>query len=72
MTEAGQLGLGQLEAVGLVLTPPTQEHRLTLLVLDLHPEQLDEERQAVVGERRQQLGVGDVGDVVDWGIVGGA
>ena len=41
--ETGQLGLGQLQPVGLILAPPAQEHRLTLPVLDLHPEQLDEE-----------------------------
>ena len=62
--EAGQLGLGQLEAVALVLAPPAQEHRLALAVLDLHAEQLDEELQAVLRERREQLGVGDVGEVV--------
>ena len=65
MAEPGQLGLGQLEAVGLVLAPPAQEHRLAAAVLDLHPEQVDEEVQAVVGKRREQLGVGDVGEVVD-------
>jgi len=41
-------------------------------VLDLHPEQLDEEPQALLGERRQELGVGDVGEIVDWRMVGGA
>src|ERR1700741_5113170 len=66
MAEPGQLGLGQLEAVGLVLAPPAQEHRLARLMLHLHPEQINEEVQAVIGERGEQLGVGDVGEVVDW------
>ena len=61
----GSLALGQLQAVGLVVAPAAQVHRLALAVLDLHPEQLDEEAQALLRERRQQLGVADVGEVVD-------
>ena len=65
MAEAGQLGLGQLEAVALVVAPAAQVYRLALALLDLHPEQVDEEPQALLGERRQQLGVADVREVVD-------
>ena len=60
-----QLGLGQLEAVALVVAPAAQVHRLTLSLLDLHPEQVDEEPQALLGKWGQQLGVADVRKVVD-------
>src|SRR5262249_19722129 len=57
--------LGQLQAVALIVAPTAQVHGLPFARLDLHPEQLDEEPQAVVRERRQQLGMADVGEVVD-------
>ena len=66
VAQPGQPRLGQLQAVGLVLAPAAQEYRLALAVLDLHTEQVDEEAQAVVGGRGEELGVGNVGDVVDW------
>ncbi len=65
MAEARKRGLGQLEAVALIVAPAAQVHRLVLARLDLHPEQLDEEAQALVRERREQLRVADVGEVVD-------
>ena len=65
VAEAGPLGLGQLEAVALVVAPAAQEHRLPLARLHLHPEHLLEEAQALVRLGREQLGVADVGHVVD-------
>ena len=69
MAEAGQLGLGQLEAVALVVAPAAQVDGLALARLDLHPEHVDEEAQALVGQRRQQLGVADVREVVDGSLI---
>ena len=62
--EAGAVGLGQLEAVALVVAPAAQEDRLALARLDLHAEHVLEEAQARLGLRREQLGVADVRDVV--------
>ena len=63
--EAGPLRLGQLEAVALVVAPAAQEDRLALARLHLHAEHLLEEAQALVGLGGEQLGVADVGEVVD-------
>ena len=71
VAEARQPGLGQLQAVALGLAPAAQEHRLAVAVLDLHPEQLDEEPLAGGRERGQQLGVVDVGEVARELVVGG-
>ena len=65
MAEPREGCLGQLQAVALVVTPPAQKHGLSLTRLDLHPEQLDKEAQALVRERREQLRVPDVREVVD-------
>jgi hypothetical protein len=65
VAQAGALRLGQLEAVALIVAPAAQEHGLPLARLDLHPEHLLEEAQALVRLGREQLGVADVGDVVD-------
>jgi hypothetical protein len=58
------VGLGELQAIALVVAPAAQENRLPLARLDLHPEDVDEEAQALLGLGRQQLGVADVRDLV--------
>jgi hypothetical protein len=63
--EAGPVRLGQLEAVALVVAPAAQEDGLPIARLDLHAEHLLEEAQAVVRLGGEQLGVADVGKVVD-------
>ena len=62
--EAGLLRLGELQAVAQVVAPAAQEHRLTVARLLLHPEDVDEEAQALVRPRRQELCVADVRHVV--------
>src|SRR5581483_11188157 len=65
VAEARGRRLGQLQAVARPLAPPAQVHGLSLARLLLHPEDVDEEAQALLRLRRQQLGVADAGDVVD-------
>ena len=57
--------LGQLQAVAQVVAPAAQVDRLPLARLLLHPEHVDEEAQALLRLRREQLGVADAGDVVE-------
>ncbi len=65
VAEPRQRRLGQLQAVAGVVAEAAQEDRLALARLDLHPEHVDEEAQALLRGRRQQLGVADVGKVAD-------
>ena len=62
VAEPGLRRLGQLQAVAEVVAPAAEEDRLALARLLLHAEHVDEEAQALVGRRRQQLGVADAGD----------
>ena len=65
VAEPGLRRLGELEAVALVVAPAAQEDRLALARLLLHAEHVDEEAQALLGLRGEQLGVADVGEVVE-------
>ena len=65
VAQAALRRLGQLQAVAEVVAPAAQVDRLPVARLLLHPEHVDEEAQALVGLRREQLGVADAGDVVD-------
>jgi hypothetical protein len=56
--------LRQLQAVPLVVAPAPQEDRLTVARLDLHAQDVDEEAQALLGLRGQQLRMADVRDLV--------
>jgi hypothetical protein len=65
VTETGGLRLGQLQAVAQVVAPAAQVDRLPLARLLLHPEHVDEEAQALLRGRREQLGMPDPGDLVE-------
>ncbi len=56
--------LGQLQAVAEVVAPAAQVDGLALARLDLHAEDVDEEREALLRLRRQQLRVPDASEVV--------
>src|SRR5262245_22385896 len=64
VADAGLLGLGQLQAVAQVIAPAAQVHGLALARLLLHSEDVDEELQALVRLRREELGMADPRDVV--------
>src|SRR5262249_36772269 len=65
VAHARQLRLGELQAVARVVAPAAQEDGLALPRLDLHPEEVDEEGQALVGKRCEQLRVPDVHEIAD-------
>jgi hypothetical protein len=58
------LGRRELQRPGLVVAPAAQVGRSARLVLDLHPDDVDEEAQARVFRRREQLDRAEVRDVV--------
>src|SRR4029079_1354326 len=63
--DSGLRRLGELQAVAEVVAPAAQVDRATVAGLLLHPEHLDEEAQALLRLRRQELGVCDVRDLVE-------
>ena len=65
MAEAGQLGLGQLQAVAADSRPTRAGTPTALAASICIPNSSTKNRRLSCGERRQQLGVADVGDVVD-------
>ena len=65
MAETRSGRLGELQAVAEVVTPAAQIDRVPLARFLFQPEHVDEEAQALVRLRGQQLGVGDPGDVVE-------
>src|SRR6266540_892931 len=65
VSESGLRRLGELEAVTQVVAPAAQEDGLSRARLLLHAEYLDEEAEALLGLRRQQLGVADPRQIVE-------
>ena len=57
-------GLREHQAVAEVVAPAAQVDGLPFARLLLHAEHVDEEAEALVGLRRQELRVGDAGEVV--------
>src|SRR5581483_586987 len=56
--------LGELERVAEVVAPSAEEDGAALARLLLHPEDVDEEAQALLGLRRKELRVRDASDLV--------
>ena len=63
--EPGLRRLRELQAVAEVVAPAPQEDGLPVARLLLHAEHVDEEAEALLGLRGQELRVPDPGDVVD-------
>src|SRR3954468_4474785 len=61
--EAGRRRLGELEAVALVVAPAAQVRRPAFLALDLHAHHVDEEPQARLRLRGQELDRPEVRDL---------
>ena len=63
--EPGAGRLGELQAVAEVVAPAAQEDGLPVARFLLHAEHVDEEAEALLRLRREQLRVPDPGEVVD-------
>ena len=64
MAEPRLRGLRELQAVAQVVPPAAQVDGLPLPRFLLEPEHVDEEAEALLGLRGQELCVSDAGDVV--------
>ncbi len=60
---AGSLRGRQLERIALVIVPAAQVDRLALAAADGHAHHVDKELQALVGLRRQQFHVAEMGEI---------
>jgi len=63
MTHAGHFGRGELENVMFVVVPGAQVHRITAQAALSHAHHLGEKTKALVGLRREQLDMREMGEV---------
>ena len=63
MAETRGLGRSELERIALIVIPGAQIDRFASTSADRHPHDVDEEGEALVGLRRQELEMAEMGNV---------